>query len=264
MQSKKATLVIMRHGESTWTDKKVNRFAGWADIPLTARGEKQAQQASSLLAGSGFAPDVLFTSLLRRSIHTADIVLDALDRLWIPVERSWRLNERHYGAFQGQTRPAMRELYGESQFNRYRRSFDVRPPAIDISSPYFQGGDARYSAPFVDGLDDSDPSSLRSECLKDVWIRLQPFWDARILPYLAQGRSVLIVTHGSVVRSLVKELEQVSDADIASINVPTGIPMAFEFLTTAGGVPEVQGKGRYLDLKAAELGMAETSALGSR
>lgn len=262
MTTTKATLILMRHGESTWTDKHVNRFAGWADIPLTERGERQALYASELLGESALTPDVLFTSVLRRSIHTADIVLDHLDRLWIPVERSWRLNERHYGAFQGQTRPAMRDRYGERQFNLYRRSFDVRPPEIDLSSPYFQGGDARYAPRFSDGLDGSDPALIRSECLKDVWCRLEPFWDARILPHLAQGRTVLVVTHGSVVRSVVKHLESISDESIASINIPTGVPMSYDFSISANGLPEVQGAGRYLDPQAAQSGIAETSALG--
>lgn len=131
-----ATLVIMRHGESTWTDKAVNRFAGWADIPLTERGRKQARYAGELIRDAGIAPDAAFTSLLRRSIETCGIVLDVADRLWIPVIRSWRLNERHYGAFQGETRPAMRERYGEELFKTYRRSYDVRPPEIADDSPW--------------------------------------------------------------------------------------------------------------------------------
>jgi 2,3-bisphosphoglycerate-dependent phosphoglycerate mutase len=263
MVGTQAKLIIMRHGESTWTDKRINRFAGWADIPLTARGEEQAFHASQLLTTSGIKPDMLFTSMLRRSIHTADIVLDALDRLWIPVERSWRLNERHYGAFQGQTRPAMREQFGEQQFNLYRRSFDVRPPEIDLASPYFQGNDPRYTKLFSDNLDSSDPSSIRSECLKDVWLRLEPFWNVKVLPELAEGKTVLIVTHGSVVRSLVKYLEGINDTDIASINVPTGIPMSFDFSISADNIPVVQGAGQYLDPEAAQLGIAETSALGN-
>lgn len=263
MEQQHGKLIIMRHGESIWTDKTVNRFAGWVDIPLTAHGEQQAAHAASLLAASGLRPDALLTSVLRRSIHTADIVLDAIDRLWIPVERSWRLNERHYGAFQGQTRPAMRDRYGEELFNTYRRSFDVRPPEIDEDSPYFQGLDPRYSAMFSDGLDALDPAGIRSECLKDVWIRLRPLWDGRVLPLLSSGKTVLIVTHGSVVRSVVKELEHVSDADIRSINVPTGVPMMYDFAVGDDGRPEVLGKGIYLDPEAAARGIADTNALGS-
>ena len=134
-----STVVVMRHGESTWTDASVNRFAGWVDVPLTERGRAQAAHAGALLKSAGLRPDVCFTSLLRRSIVSAQIALDAVDRLWVPTERTWRLNERHYGAFQGQTRPAMRERYGEKLFSAYRRSFDVRPPEIDAASPYFQG-----------------------------------------------------------------------------------------------------------------------------
>ncbi len=258
-----ATLIVMRHGESTWTDKRINRFAGWADIPLTPRGEEQARHASALLSDAGLKPDVLFTSVLRRSIHTADIVLDGIDRLWIPVERSWRLNERHYGAFQGQTRPAMRERYGEERFNMYRRSYDVRPPDIDSASPYFQGSDERYSARFADGLDALNPAEIRSECLQDVWQRLEPLWRARIVAQLSHSNTVLVVTHGSVVRSLVKHLEGISDADIASVNIPTGVPMLFDFSIASDGTIRADGAGRYLDPEAAQQGIAETSALGA-
>ncbi|MFT8593329.1 MAG: 2,3-bisphosphoglycerate-dependent phosphoglycerate mutase [Bifidobacterium sp.] len=255
-------LIIMRHGQSTWTDKSVNRFAGWVDIPLTHIGIQQAQHAGELLRQSDIRPDYVFTSLLRRSIVSADIVLDAIDRSWLPVQRSWRLNERHYGAFQGETRPAMLDRYGDEMFATYRRSYDVRPPEIDVNSPYFQGSDPRYSDSFSDGLDDRDPSLIRSECLKDLAERLQPYWDSRIAPLLVAGKTVLVVTHGSVVRAIVKMLEQVSDEAIRSINVPTGVPMAYSFLTRADGSLAVDGRGRYLDQQAAERGMAEVSALG--
>lgn len=256
-------LILMRHGQSTWTDKAVNRFAGWVDIPLTDVGITQAQHAASLLKESAIRPDYVFTSLLRRSIVTADIVLDAIDRAWIPVERSWRLNERHYGAFQGQTRPAMRREYGDELFATYRRSYDVRPPEIDMHSPYFQGNDSRYAAPFHDSLDDTDPSLIRSECLKDLAGRLQPYWDNRIVPLLAQNKTVLVVTHGSVVRAIVKMLEGISDDDIRSINVPTGIPMAYGFASNTDGSLTVKGTGTYLDPQAAERGIAEVSDLGN-
>ena len=160
-----ATLVIMRHGESAWTDKRVNRFAGWVDVPLTERGRAQAAEAGRLMREADIRPDAVFTSLLERSIVSADIALHEVGRLWVPVIRSWRLNERHYGAFQGQTRPDMRKAYGEELFETYRRSFDVRPPEIDPASPYFQADDPRYGALSQDGLDATDPRQIRSECL---------------------------------------------------------------------------------------------------
>lgn len=257
-----ARLIVMRHGESTWTQKSVNRFAGWVDVPLTARGRDQAGQAGRLLSEAGLSPDLIFTSLLSRAIWTADIVLDLIDRAWIPVERTWRLNERHYGAFQGETRPAMLERYGEEEFRAYRRSFDVRPPDIDLASPYFQGDDPRYAPTMQDHLDTFDPAGIRAECLKDLLIRLEPYWRARIAPALRNGATVLVVTHGSVVRALIKELEGVGDQDIASINVPTGVPMVYEFGTDVRGELRVKGKGRYLDPQAATKGIQETADLG--
>lgn len=257
-----ATLVIMRHGESTWTDKAVNKFAGWVDVPLTERGRAQAHHAGELIRDAGIRPDALFTSVLRRTIETADIALDVCDRLWIPVIRSWRLNERHYGAFQGQTRPAMRERYGDELFNTYRRSFDVRPPEIALDSPFFSGDDQRYGVMAQDGLDHSDPSRIRCECLKDVITRLTPFWQAFVTPCLLQGETVLVVCHGSVVRSLIKVIEHISDEDIRSINVPTGIPRVYEFGVGPFGGLELLGEGRYLDPEAAAAGIAETRALG--
>ena len=255
-------LIVMRHGESVWTQKSVNRFAGWVDVPLTDRGLQQARHAAQLLKESGLLPDMVFTSLLTRSIVTANTVLDLVDRAWIPVERTWRLNERHYGAFQGQTRPAMLERYGQQQFDIYRRSYDVRPPAIETDSPYFQGPDPRYYPAMGDGLDSQNPAEIRAECLKDLLLRLHPYWRSRIAPSLAQGRTVLIVTHGSVVRSLIKVLEDVDDTDIRSINVPTGVPMVYNFKTDEDGNLQVMGPGRYLDQKAANRGIAETAALG--
>ncbi len=258
-----STLVVMRHGESTWTDKTQNRFAGWADIPLTERGRAQARRAGELISGAHITPDAAFTSLLRRSIETCDIVLDVVDRLWIPVIRSWRLNERHYGAFQGQTRPAMREQYGEELFKTYRRSYDVRPPEIALDSPWWQGNDPRYGIVAQDGLDGTDPATVRSECLRDVVVRLEPFWQSFVTPCLSLGETVLVVTHGSVVRSLIKVIEGLSDEEIRSVNVPTGVPLVYEFESDAFGGLRAQGPGRYLDPEAAEAGIAETRALGT-
>lgn len=258
-----ATLVIMRHGESAWTDKRVNRFAGWVDVPLTERGRAQATEAGRLMREADIRPDAVFTSLLERSIVSADIALHEVGRLWVPVIRSWRLNERHYGAFQGQTRPDMRKAYGEELFEAYRRSFDVRPPEIDPASPYFQADDPRYGALSQDGLDATDPRQIRSECLKDVIARLEPFWGAYVTPPLLLGQTVLVVTHGSVVRSLIKVVEGVSADQIRKVNVPTGQPRVYEFETGGMGGLRLAGPGRWLDPDAASRGAAEALALGS-
>lgn len=256
-----STLVIMRHGESVWTDKSVNRFAGWADVPLTDKGRVQAHHAGTLLREAGIEPVVCMTSVLGRSIETARIVLDEIDRAWLPVERSWRLNERHYGAFQGQTRPAMRERYGEELFSLYRRSFDVTPPEIELDSEYFQGDDPRYGEAFADGLDDLDPRCIRAESLEELGWRFWPFWESRVVPRLAAGQTVLVVTHGSVVRSIIKGLEGLSAEEIRAVNVPTGVPRAYEF-EAAGERAILLGEGRYLDEDAARAGIRATSELG--
>lgn len=258
-----STLVIMRHGESAWTDKAVNKFAGWVDVPLTKRGREQAAEAGRLMKQAGIRPDSVFTSLLRRSITSADIALDVVGRLWIPAIRTWRLNERHYGAFQGQTRPAMRERYGEELFNTYRRSFDVRPPQIALDSPYFQGDDPRYGTLSQDGLDETDPKTIRCECLKDVIKRLEPFWKAYVTPALLMGDTVLVVTHGSVVRSLIKVIEGLSDDQIRSVNVPTGQPRVYRFDAGMFGELKLVGEGHYLDPDAARRGADEARELGS-
>lgn len=259
-----ATLVIMRHGESTWTQKSVNKFAGWVDIPLTERGREQAAGAGRLMKAEGIEPDALFTSLLRRSIESANIALSEVDRMWIPVIRTWRLNERHYGAFQGQTRPAMREKYGDELFATYRRSFDVRPPEIDLDSPFYQGDDPRYGTLSQDGLDATDPKTIRAECLKDVIARLEPFWKAYVTPPLLMGETVLVVTHGSVVRSLIKVIEGLSADEIRKVNVPTGQPRVYRFEAGVFGDLHLVEPGRYLDPEAAQRGAAETDALGSK
>lgn len=257
---RRTTLVVMRHGSSEWTDAAVNRFAGWVDVPLSETGRAQAAHAGELLAAAGIAPDACFTSLLRRSIVTADIVLDAVDRLWVPVARTWRLNERHYGAFQGQTRPAMRAAYGDERFAAYRRAYDVRPPAIEATSPYFQGADPRYAG--SDGLPGPDPSAIRGESLADLGARLGPYWAGRIEPELARGHCVLVATHGSVVRAIRMRLEGISPADIARVNVPTGVPLAYDVEAGEDGAVRVCGPGRYLDEDAARAGIAAVTDLG--
>ena len=256
-----ATLVIMRHGESTWTDKRVNRFAGWVDVPLTDHGRDQARHAGELLSAAHIAPVVCMTSVLGRSIETADIVLDVIGRPWLSAERTWRLNERHYGAFQGEIRPAMRERFGDELFHAYRRSFDVRPPKIDPASPYFQARDARYAADMADGLDSADPAQIRSESLADVGVRLAPWWALFVTPRLAAGECVLVVTHGSVVRSIVKTLEGLSADEISHVNVPTGVPLAYEF-AGGGDASKPLGPGRYLDEAAAKSGIQAVRDLG--
>lgn len=256
------TLVVMRHGESVWTAKSQNRFAGWVDVPLTDRGRVQAHHAGTLLREAGLAPEVCMTSVLGRSIETARIVLDEVARPWLSVERTWRLNERHYGAFQGQTRPAMRERYGEELFQTYRRSYDVRPPEIAKDSEFFQGQDPRYGTAFADGLDDIDPARIRSESLEDLGRRLAPWWRARVLDELSRGRCVLVVTHGSVVRSIRMALEHISPERIRGVNVPTGVPLAYEFSCKPGRDPAPTEPGRYLDEAAARVGIEATNALG--
>ena len=253
-------LVLIRHGESEWN--KLNLFTGWTDVELSETGEKEAAAGGRALKEAGFDFDICYTSRLKRAIHTLNFVLKEMDREWLPVVKSWKLNERHYGAFQGQTRPAMRERYGEKLFSAYRRSFDVRPPEIDAASPYFQGHDARYCP---DGLDGADPSQIRAESLADVVVRLRPWWQARVEPLVAAGRTVLIVTHGSVVRAIKKELEGLSAEEISQVNIPTGVPLTYEFECSGrqGERPRVIGAGSYLDPDAARAGIDAVNRLGS-
>ncbi|BDR54717.1 2,3-bisphosphoglycerate-dependent phosphoglycerate mutase [Bombiscardovia apis] len=257
-------LILMRHGQSEWTRSDINRFAGWVDIPLSEWGKQQARQAGQLIQNADLKPDCVFTSLLRRSIESSNLALDMMNRLWVPVQRSWRLNERHYGAFQGQTRPDMLAQYGQRHFGIYRRSYDVAPPALSVDSPYWQGQDSRYSAPFLDHLDQKDPACITAESLSDVLMRFLPYWQERILPLLASGQTVFVVTHGSVVRATIKMLEQLSDHDIQYINVPTGIPLVYRFVKTthSSQLLETIEPGRYLDPVAAKSGIAHVEALG--
>ena len=193
-------LVLLRHGESEWNAK--NLFTGWVDVRLSEKGEAEARRGGVMLAERGLLPDVLHTSLLRRAIHTSQLALDACDRHWIPVQRSWRLNERHYGALQGKDKAQTLAEYGEEQFQLWRRSFDVPPPAIDDADPYSQAHDARYA-----GI-----SAPKTECLKDVITRMLPYWDEAIVPDLKAGKRVLVTAHGNSLRALVKHLDGISDA----------------------------------------------------
>jgi 2,3-bisphosphoglycerate-dependent phosphoglycerate mutase len=231
-------LILLRHGESEWNAK--NLFTGWVDVRLSAQGEAEAARGGKLLAERGLLPDVVHTSVLRRAIHTSQLALDACDRHWIPVHRSWRLNERHYGALQGKDKKETLAKYGEEQFKLWRRSYDVPPPPIEANDQYSQAGDARYA--------DLGAAMPATECLKDVVTRMVPYWDEAIVPDLKAGKRVLVTAHGNSLRALVKHLEGISDADIAELNIPTGIPLLYKL--DSSFKPTVKG-GEYLDPAAA-------------
>ncbi|MEV4902959.1 phosphoglyceromutase [Citricoccus sp. NPDC055426] len=243
-------LVLLRHGQSDWNEK--NLFTGWVDVPLTAKGRQEAAQSGELLAAEGLEPDVLYTSVLKRAITTANLALEAADRQWIPVKRDWRLNERHYGALQGKDKAAIREEFGEDQFMVWRRSYDTPPPVLDDSSEFSQADDQRYA-----GLGDALP---RTECLKDVVARLLPYWEAEIVPDLKAGKTVLVAAHGNSLRALVKHLDGISDEDIAGLNIPTGIPLYYELDADLKPV----AAGRYLDPEAAAAGAAAVANQGAK
>lgn len=245
------TLILLRHGESEWNAK--NLFTGWVDVRLSQLGESEASEAGTLLASRGLLPDVVHTSLLRRAIATSQIALDACDRHWIPVRRSWRLNERHYGALQGKDKRETLEKYGEAQFKLWRRSYDVPPPPIDDSDPYSQSGDPRYA-----DLGDEMP---RTECLKDVVSRMLPYWSDSIVPDLHSGKVVLVTAHGNSLRALVKHLDGITDADISELNIPTGIPLLYELDEKM--MPTRRG-GEYLDPQAAKAAMDAVANQGKR
>ncbi|MFW6695225.1 phosphoglyceromutase [Streptomyces sp. MAR4 CNX-425] len=232
-------LILLRHGESDWNAK--NLFTGWVDVNLTDKGEKEAVRGGELLREAGLLPDVVHTSLLKRAIRTANMSLTACDRHWIPVARSWRLNERHYGALQGKDKAQTLAEFGEEQFMTWRRSYDTPPPPIDDDSEFSQAHDARYA---------HIPSELRprTECLKDVLERALPYWYDSVVPDLQAGRTVLVAAHGNSLRALVKHLDGISDEEIPGLNIPTGIPLAYEL---DGDLrPAVRG-GTYLDPDAA-------------
>ena len=231
------TLILLRHGESEWNAK--NLFTGWVDVRLSATGEAEAVRAGELLKAKGLLPDLLHTSLLRRAIQTANIALDASDRHWIPVQRTWRLNERHYGALQGKDKKATLAQFGEEQFKLWRRSYDVPPPAIDDADPYSQSKDPRYA--------DLGNEMPKTECLKDVVHRLLPYWEGSIVPDLASGATVMVAAHGNSLRALVKHLDGISDSEIAELNIPTGIPLVYRLDSNMKPI----SKGEYLDSEAA-------------
>lgn len=245
-----ANLILLRHGESTWNEK--NLFTGWVDVDLTDKGRAQAIRGGELLAEQGVLPDVLYTSLLRRAIVTANLALEAADRLWIPVHRDWRLNERHYGALQGLDKAATKEKYGDEQFMAWRRSYDTPPPPIERGSEFSQDADPRYS--------DIDGGPL-TECLADVVARFVPYFEQTIVPDLKAGKTVLIAAHGNSLRALVKYLDGMSDDDIVSLNIPTGIPLLYEL---DDNLKPVVAGGRYLDPEAAAAGAAAVAAQGAK
>ena len=212
-------LVLIRHGESVWN--KENRFTGWTDVDLSEKGKSEAAKGGAVLLEKGFTFDVAYTSVLKRAIRTLWIVQDAMDLMWIPVHRSWRLNERHYGALQGLNKSEMAEKYGEEQVKIWRRSYDTRPPALEVSDPRWPGNDPRYT-----GLDPMDVPV--TECLKDTVARFLPYWHETIAPAVRSGRKVLIAAHGNSLRALVKYLDTISDDDIVSLNIPTGLPLVYE------------------------------------
>ncbi len=214
------TLVLLRHGESTWN--KENRFTGWTDVDLSETGLDEAHEAGRLLRAEGYQFDVAFTSVLRRAIRTLWIALDEMDQMWIPVINSWRLNERHYGALQGLNKAEMAVKFGEEQVKIWRRSYDVPPPALEVDDERFPGRDPRYR-------DLADADVPRCESLKDTVARFLPFWESDIAPALGEGKTVLVAAHGNSLRgALVKYLDGISDDAIVGLNIPTGVPLAYD------------------------------------
>lgn len=213
------SLVLLRHGQSEWN--RENRFTGWVDVPLSSLGEKEALDGARLLKEEGFLFDVAYTSVLSRAIKTLWITLEELDQMWITVHRSFRINERMYGALQGLNKAETAERHGEAQVKIWRRSYDIRPPEMDRNDPAWPGHDRRYAK--------LDPRQIpTSECLKDTVDRFMPYWESDIAPALRDGARVLIAAHGNSLRALVKHLDNVSDADIVELNIPTGIPLVYE------------------------------------
>jgi 2,3-bisphosphoglycerate-dependent phosphoglycerate mutase len=245
-----STLILLRHGNSDWNQR--NLFTGWVDVRLSDQGTTEAKRAGELLAASGLKPDILYTSVLTRAIQTANLALEVADRLWIPVKRSWRLNERHYGALQGKDKAQTLEEYGPDLFQTWRRSFDVPPPPLADDAEYSQVNDERYA-----NIDGEIP---RTESLKLVIDRLLPYWESDITADLAQGKTVLVTAHGNSLRALVKHLDGISDEEIAELNIPTGIPLVYElddaFVPTKPAV--------YLDPEAAAAGAAAVAAQGKK
>ena len=243
------TLILLRHGESDWNQK--NLFTGWVDVDLTEKGRAEAVRGGQLMKDAGLLPDVVHTSVLRRAITTANLALDAADRHWIPVRRSWRLNERHYGALQGLDKAETLEKFGQEKFMEWRRSFDVPPPVLADDAEYSQVHDERYA--HIDG------EIPRTESLKIVIDRMLPYWQSDIIPSLREG-TVIVTAHGNSLRALVKHLDGISDDEIAGLNIPTGIPLVYElgddFMPTKPAA--------YLDPEAAAAGAAAVANQGKK
>jgi 2,3-bisphosphoglycerate-dependent phosphoglycerate mutase len=244
-------LILLRHGESEWNAK--NLFTGWVDVELSAKGLVEAARGGQLLKEANLLPDVLHTSLLKRAINTADIALTNCGRTGIPTKRSWRLNERHYGALQGKDKAATLKEYGEEQFQLWRRSFDVPPPEIADDDQYSQKNEAKYA-----NLGEQLP---KTECLKDVVARVVPYLTGEVMDDLKSGKTVLITAHGNSIRAIVKFLDAISDAEIAGVNIPTGIPLLYEL--NEKFEPITKG-GRYLDPEAAKASIAAVANQGKK
>lgn len=231
-------LILLRHGQSAWNAS--NQFTGWVDVNLTTIGEAEAKRGGELLVENNVLPDVVYTSLLRRAIRTANLALDAADRHWIPVVRDWRLNERHYGALQGLNKAETKDKYGDEQYMAWRRSYGTPPPELADDAEYSQAGDVRYK----------DLESVpRTECLKDVVERFIPYFEEEIFPRAKNGENVLVAAHGNSLRALVKHLDNIDDKSIAGLNIPTGIPLVYEL--NDDFTPRKTG-GEYLDPEAAK------------
>jgi 2,3-bisphosphoglycerate-dependent phosphoglycerate mutase len=245
-----SAVVLLRHGESEWNAQGL--FTGWVDVGLSTGGAAEARRGGVMLAESGLRPDIVHTSVLTRAIQTANLALESAGLLWLPVHRSWRLNERHYGALQGRDKAQTRKQYGDDQFMLWRRSYDVPPPPLPDDDPTSPVRDPRYALL----PDDLMP---RTECLRDVVWRMLPYWQDAIVPSLAAGQTVLIVAHGNSLRALVKHLDGIGDAEIAELNIPTGIPLVYDL--DAKFRPKVPG-GRYLDPAAAAEAAQAVAAQG--
>jgi 2,3-bisphosphoglycerate-dependent phosphoglycerate mutase len=244
-----STLILLRHGESEWNAR--NLFTGWVDVDLTEKGVAEGAKAGQLLADAGILPNVAHTSVLRRAIRTTNLTLDTCDRHWIPVRRSWRLNERHYGALQGKNKKQTLAEFGEEQFMLWRRSYDTPPPPIAVDDEYSQFDDPRYA---------NLPPEIRplTECLQDVVKRMLPYWYDAVVPDLMTHGTVLVGAHGNSLRALVKHLDGISDADIAGLNIPTGIPLVYEL----GDDMRPTAPGQYLDPEAAATAAAAVANQG--
>jgi 2,3-bisphosphoglycerate-dependent phosphoglycerate mutase len=243
-------LVLLRHGESTWNAEGL--FTGWVDVPLSERGAAEAGRGGTLLAEQDLLPDIVHTSLLRRAIQTANATLDVAERSWIPVRRSWRLNERHYGALQGKNKAQTRAEFGDDQFMLWRRSYDTPPPPLPDDDEWSQVGDVRYA--------DLPPEAVpRTECLADVVVRMLPYWADGIVPDLRTGATVLVAAHGNSLRALVKHLDGMSDEKVIGLNIPTGIPLLYEL---DDELRPIKTGGTYLDPDAAAASIAAVAAQG--